>query len=85
LLSLPLQGETVVKITDALDTVLAKSSELEKEYALTAAVKDLLAKAADLSVEAIDSALKFADENDVTGKAVTAAKELAAKVPYNSV
>jgi hypothetical protein len=70
----------VVKITSALETVVAKSEKLEEEYALTAAFKDLLSKAGDLSSEAIDAALKFADENDVTGKAIAAAKDLAAKV-----
>jgi len=48
--------------------VLSKVSELNEEYALTTALKDLVGKAGSLSIEAIDAAIKYAEENDVAGK-----------------
>lgn len=72
-------GETIEQIEAALASIVAKSKELDSEYKLLDQLKDLIAKSGDLSVEAIDAGLKFADENDVAGKASSAAKELAEK------
>ncbi len=52
---------------------------MNEEYALTGAVKDLLAKAGNLSIEAIDSALKFAEEKDLKGQLKAKFDELSAK------
>ncbi len=67
------------KIESAISAVVEKASALNQEYALTGAVKDLLAKAGNLSVEAIDSALKFAEEKDLKGQLKAKIEELAAK------
>mmetsp|Transcript_13178 Transcript_13178/g.19888 ORF Transcript_13178/g.19888 Transcript_13178/m.19888 type:complete len:212 (-) Transcript_13178:288-923(-) len=72
-------GETVEQIEGALESVLAKSKELNEEYKLVDAFTEILGKAGDLSVEAIDALIKFAEENDVVAKASNAAKDLAEK------
>jgi len=72
-------GETIEKIEEALNTVLSKATELDDEYAIIDALKDVLVKAGDLSIELIDGALKFADENDLAGKAAAAASEASEK------
>jgi len=72
-------GETVEKIQEALDAVVAKATEMDDEYAIVEALKDLLVKAGDLSIEAIDGAFKFADENDLASKAAAAASEATEK------
>ena len=52
----------MAKIEEALQSISTKATELNTEYGLTSALKDVLTKAGDLSVEAIDSGLKFAEE-----------------------
>ena len=48
--------------------MLSKVTELNEEYALTTALKELVGKAGSLSIEAIDAAIKYAEDNDVAGK-----------------
>jgi recombinational DNA repair protein RecT len=56
--------------------VLSKVTELNEEYALTTALKELVGKAGSLSIEAIDAAIKYADENDLAGKLSEKVEEL---------
>ena len=75
-----LQGEALAKAEAALEAALAKAADLDAEYGLVTQAKDLVVKAGDLSIEAIDKALKYAEENDVAGQLSEKAKELASKV-----
>uniref|UniRef100_A0A7S2SG61 Uncharacterized protein n=1 Tax=Rhizochromulina marina TaxID=1034831 RepID=A0A7S2SG61_9STRA len=68
-------GEAMVKISDALETITSKADEINDEYGLTKALQEVLVKAGDLSVEAIDAGLKFADENNLADKAKDAIAE----------
>lgn len=74
------KGDAVQKIDDAWMSISSKTSELNEEYGLTGAAVDLLGKAGDLSIELIDSGLKFADENDVFTKAKDLISDAATKV-----
>ncbi len=73
------------KIEETISSVVSKADELNKEYALTSAVKDLFAKAGTLSIEAIDATLKFAEENDVKGKVTSKFEELVASAKTSSL
>ena len=79
-LSILRQGDALAKAEAALEAALAKAKDLDVEYGLLDQTKTLLAKSGDLSVEAIDKALKWADENDVAGQLSSKAQELADKV-----
>jgi hypothetical protein len=65
-----------VKVEETVSSVVAKASELNQEYSLTTALKDLLGKAGDLSIEAVDAAIKFADDNDLKGKIAAKFEEI---------
>jgi len=78
------KGETVEKIESALKTITSKASELNEEYGLVTAFQEVLVKAADLSVEAIDAGLRFADENNVGDKVKDALTEATDKVKAKS-
>ena len=71
------QSDSLSQVEEALSTVTSKAGEMNAEYGLVNQLKELVAKAGDLSNDVIDKALTYADENDLVGKAAEKAKELA--------
>jgi hypothetical protein len=62
-------GDALDKAEEAYYTITSKAGDLNDEYKIVEAIKEVLGNAGEVSIQAIDAGLAYAEENDLVGKA----------------